>query len=351
MNTDRNRVVGISLPQPTIGLTAVPDGGRILFNANTIEFDFGVEYVADEAGPFQYTQPLELGYRNVDGSGEAPIYFANNPGEFRQEREAGTRWSHEYRVEDDSTRIISQYEDGVWDGLRPGEVVGYARVPGRPETEFVSDNTTRFDVSGEDVKENARYGNLAFGHTPGGKTVQPSFTFSNPANHGISPDVRVTATVGGSVVSERRLTTAISGATDSTPERTTVTPPAFRLPDQAVIEGSTVNYTIEPLVSWLDAATGTYTPPPATEWITAPCDPNPERVAVGDTFSVGVTFKSDNGAEVDVPVEYEAVAGGSRSAGEVVVPSGANEQVDANTTFVAQETGPVETFVQWDPNY
>lgn len=352
-----NRVTAVSPPQPTLNTSYTVDGSRVLFIADTRSRDFRVDFVAEDGAPWSRggRSAFEGEYVNTEKSGSAQVFYENDldwmgsyPG-----RPVGTEWSRSFRHEDDSTRIISQYEDGTYDGLKPGEVTakvvlhdysGYGE-----DVSFTSDETTVFDVSGAPVKENATYGDLKFEHTPGAREVTPSFVFANPANHGLTIDVRLTATVGGETVADDTITTTLTGTIDGRgTNRNRVDAPTFRLPTEAVIQGQQVEYTIAPQVDYIDNATGAYRPPPATEWVSLACSTNPEEVTLGETFNVGATWRCDDGATVDVPISYTVSAGGATNDGTATVPAGLNEQLDISPTFAPTEEGELQATIRWD---
>lgn len=351
--TYKRRVVEVDAPDP-LPIRVVDDDGRLLFIANGVTT---VVFESDRDGDFHVgngTVRLDL---YDPRTGDTPAVAKDDYGAFLGEAnddtyivEEGTRFSRSFRHEDDSSRIVSTYEDGEYSGLTPGVLGHEIRQTDMAgvEAKTIVENTTTFDVSGAPVKENATYGDLKFDHTPGTREVAPSFVFANPANHGLTVDVRLTATVGGQTVADDTITTTLTGTIGATPKRNRVDAPTFRLPVQAAIQGRQVEYTIAPQVDYIDNATGAYRPPPATEWVSLACSVNPEEVTVGETFNVGATWKCDDGATVDVPISYVVSAGGAENDGTATVPAGLNEQLDISSTFEPTEEGELQPTIRWN---
>ena len=317
MATRRNRVVGVDAPNP-LGLSAVRDDGRVLFiadNRTTVEFE------ADPDGGFVSSDNFRLSLLDPRTGNTETVFSDNTPrwlgtsvrGSFYPEdRPVGTRWSRSFRHEQDSSRIVSQYRDGNYDGLTPGVVGHRVEMSGKfggLEARTDIPETTFFDVSGAPVRENVSIIDIDL--TVDGRRVEPEATFRNPANHGVDLPIAVSAELAGETIHTAEATA--SGLTGSTRrggfEDRTRSLPSFTIPSRTFTD-NTLTYTITP-----------------TEWADGWVNPRDTTVEVGDISveDVSITDCAIAPQQVTVPEEVTLTA---------TVSNPTPGRVDADVRFV-----------------
>jgi len=240
-----------------------------------------------------------------------------------------------YQMPTDRGEIISQYEDGVYDRVGPGPV--------DMEIEFGSytfDATTRIPLpGGAKVRENVSIEDVSLDRQ--GKTVTPTLTVSNPADHGVSLPIRAEGDVGGVDVYSSDLTIDnISGSMDVFGSRTsTVELPAFDVGDR-IYPSNTLTYSIAPqgwASGWVGSESATTTVPDisTSDVSITDCAIAPQQVTVPEEVTLTATVSNPTPGRVDADVRF-VLAGEETFTKQ---PVGGDSQRTFETTYATSEPG------------
>jgi hypothetical protein len=332
-------------------ISANPDrgGARVLFEADRYKVEVTSEVTPKGESVGQLTQ-FRIELENTDREGSALVTNDDNGRYMNVTVPVGT-YTDPFYHEQDSTRIVSQYSDGQYDGLKPGPVEVVASIDNSRYTSggyTEARTTSTFDVSGAPVKENARFTDVRVGGlAPGSPVGSATAAFENPAFHGI--DVSYTLRVTGqSEYATKTFSDTFGGTTTSTrgPETTQVDLGDFTLPDNALLRGETITVAVEPDAPYLAPASTTVQLPDPTEWVRPSCTPLPDQVVEGETIDAGMTLQ--NTGSVAVPVSYTISAGDDSASGSLTVPADSAEP--ATAAFETVEPGELPVEFDWSPD-
>lgn len=316
MATDRNRVVGVNAPNP-LQVSATRDGSRVLFIASgstTVEFE------ADPDGEFAYggRKTFRLSLLDPRNGATETVRSDNEPrwlGDsargsiYVEEREEGTRWTRSFSHEQDSSRIVSQYRNGNYDGISPGVLGHRVSMSGWYESSSTDiPETTFFDPSGAPVRENVSIIDVDL--FVDGRRVEPQATFRNPANHGVQLPLEVTADIDGETIhTEQTTASSLTGsATRGGSEDRTRELPTFSIPNRTFTD-NTLTYTVTP-TGWAD---GWVDPRSTTTSLSGvsvdsvsitDCSISPQQVTVPEEATLTATVSNPTPGQVDTVLRF-----------------------------------------------